>query len=77
MDNVIVYNLLNDAEYIFDACTVPEYAVAYAYCAEHNLMSAFYNAVHENTLTEFFTKYSLPFVRARHSVACGDWVAKQ
>ena len=69
------FNALTDQEVIFDDNTAAEYAVAYAYCEEHNLMSALFCHCHALTLPEFYK--TLPMMYGRRSVGCGDWMAKK
>ena len=67
------FSLLNDAEYRFDENTTPEWAVAYAYCAENNLSSALFASAQDKRFPEFFA--TLPVTRGRQSIAVGDWAA--
>jgi hypothetical protein len=67
------FNLANDQEYTFDDATTPEWAVAYGYCSEHNLMSALFASAQDGCLEEFFAK--LPTIRGKKSISCGDWAA--
>ena len=67
------FNLLNGAEYRFDESTTPEWAVAYAYCAENNLSSALFASARDGRFPEFFS--TLPAARGRQSIAVGDWAA--
>ena len=68
------FNALTDQEVIFDDRTSPEYAVAYAYCEENNLMSTLLYHCHALTLPEFYK--TLPMIYGKQSVGCGDWMAK-
>ena len=68
------FNALTGDEVHFDDNTVAEYAVAYAWCEEHNLMSALFYHCHALTLPEFYK--TLPMIYGKQSVGCGDWMAK-
>ena len=66
-----VFNLATGDEMSFDCKTTPMWAVAYAYCEEHNLMSGLFRSAQENTFRQFVKR--LPFTRGQNSLACGDW----
>lgn len=68
------FNIITDEEMHFDDATSAEYAVAYGYCEENNMMSEFFYHCHALTLPEFYKK--LPMTYGRMSTACGDWAAK-
>ena len=68
------FNILTDEEIHFDGRTSAEYAVAYAYCEENNLMSTLFSHCLSLTLQEFYK--TLPMIYGRQSVGCGDWAAK-
>lgn len=65
------FNLSTGAEVYFDEHTTPEWACAYGYCEENNLMSALFSAAQDLRFEEF--KATLPFTYGQRSVACGDW----
>lgn len=67
-------NMLNDTVLEFDEATTPEWAVAYAYCEEHNLASALFASAHEQRFGEFFA--TLPAVQNNNYVQCGDWASQ-
>lgn len=58
----------------FDQYTFPDYAVAYAYCEENNLMSWFFKHAQDGTMDEVYVK--LPFTRTKTIVACGDFATR-
>ena len=66
------FNALTDDEVHFDDNTAAEYAVAYAWSEEHNLMSALFHHCRAGILPAFYT--TLPMMYGRRSVACGDWL---
>ena len=68
------FNALTGDEVHFDDNTAAEYAVAYAWSEEHNLMSALFYHCHALTLPEFYK--TLPMIYGKQSVGCGDWMAK-
>ena len=68
-------NLITEVSLEFDEHTTPEWACAYGYCEENNLMSALFAACQDNT-TEAFYK-TLPFTYGKQTVACGDWAARR
>lgn len=68
------FNILTDEEIHFDDATTAEWAVAYGYCEENNLMSILFHHCHDKTLPQFYKK--LPMIYGRFSVGCGDWAAK-
>lgn len=67
------FNLVTDEVLYFndDALYGPEWAVAFGYCDEHNLLSTLFNHLHDDTFPEFFK--TLPVTRGKRSIACGDW----
>ena len=65
-------NALTGDDVHFDDNTAAEYAVAYAYCEENNLMSALFSHCRAGTLPAFYK--TLPMMYGRRSVACGDWL---
>jgi hypothetical protein len=67
------FHLTQNVEHIFDENTAPEWAVAYGYCEENNLMSALFAAAHGMRLLAFYK--TLPFTYGQKSIACGDWAA--
>jgi len=67
------FNLHTNQEIHFDASTTPEWAVAYGYCAENNLMSALFKSAQDKKFPEFLK--TLPTTRGQVSIACGDWAA--
>lgn len=80
MDNPVkVFALGDDFEMLFDAGTVPKYAVAYAHITEDRkeLTSAFFHAVHDKTLDEFYAKHNIVFTESGGSIACGNWAARK
>ena len=68
-----VFNLLTDETLHFDDDVKygPEWAVAYAWCEEHNYMSLLFSHFHDGTFAEFFK--TLPVTRGKQSIACGDF----
>lgn len=69
------FNALTDEEVHFDDRISAEYAVAYAYCAENNRMSALFYHCHALTLPDFYK--TLPMTYGKQSVCCGDWITKK
>ena len=67
------FNLTTNQEIHFDASTTPEWAVAYGYCEERNLMSALFKSAQDKKFPEFLE--TLPITRGQRSIACGEWVA--
>lgn len=67
------FNLMNDTEYTFDAHTTALWAACYAYCSEHDLMSALFSSAQNKTFEQFAK--TLPVIYGRHCVACGNYVA--
>ena len=51
-----------------------EWAVAYAYCENNNLMSWLFNNRWDNTLEKAYKE--LPMIYGKLTVACGDWACK-
>jgi len=66
-------NLSTGVEMTFDPNTVPDYAVAYGYCEEHNRMSWLFAHVHDNRMDEVYRH--LPMLHGEKTVSCGDWCA--
>ena len=48
------FSVITGEELHFDDKTAPEYATAYGYCEQHNLMSALFAAVHDKRFGMFF-----------------------
>lgn len=71
---ITAYNLATGEELIFDAATAPEWACAYGYCQEHNLMSWLFSMCHSKDMTRAYT--ALPFTFGKNSMACGDWAVR-
>ena len=67
------FNLIDHRELHFDDATAPEWAVAYAYCEDHNMLSWLFSACHSKDMARAYGV--LPFTRGKHSIACGDWAA--
>ena len=67
------FSVITGEELHFDDKTTPEYAAAYGYCEQHNLISALFAAVHDKRFGVFFE--SLNPTYGKHSVCVGDWVA--
>ena len=65
------FNLSNEQERFFDEHTTAEWACAYGYCEENNLLSALFSAAQDLRLPEFYK--TLPFIYGKRSVACGNW----
>lgn len=62
-------NLINNKSFHFDKNTTPEWAVAYAYCAEKNMISWLFQETQNNN--DIYQK--LPMIYGKKTVACGDW----
>ena len=73
--NVIAYDLNSNTEYHFDSQTAPIYAVAYAYCTNNNLSSAFFAACQDSRLEAFYRTLPITIGVKYGSIACGDWSA--
>ena len=74
----IAMNLATGEEMTFDRVTTPEYAVAYGYCQENNLLSWFFASVHDAAEQKRATplwREKLEFIYGQRSVACGNWAA--
>ena len=74
----IAMNLATGDKLIFDEGTTPEYAVAYGYCGEKNLMSWFFTSVQDAAKQKLATplwREKLNFTYGERTVACGDWAA--
>ena len=73
---IYVWNLASedlDQEYEFSDRVRPEWAVCYAYASENNLLSLLFSTRTMGTdLADVF-----PLVYGKHSVSCGDYVAKK
>lgn len=72
-DTMKAINLRTGATVEFDRNTTAAYAVAYGYCEENGLLSALFQACHNNGVAAFLE--TLPIVYGAASVGCGDWVA--
>lgn len=62
----------------FDALTAPEYAVAYGYYEERNMLSWFFDSVHDaaaNMQPVPTWMEQAPIIYGARSVSCGDWAA--
>lgn len=59
----------------FDEKTTPEWAVAYGYCEQNNLMSALFSAAQDMRLAEFFKTLPLTSFERKTGFGayCGDW----
>lgn len=64
-------NVLTDEEYSFDENTTPEWAVAYAYCAENNLLSWLFGMAQGLKAVEAYKAIGVRV--GRRTVGCGDW----
>ena len=73
---IYVWNLASedlDQEYEFSDGVRPEWAVCYAYASENNLLSLLFSTRTKRIdLDDVF-----PLVYGKHSIACGDYVAKR
>lgn len=70
---VKVFHALNNIELLFDPVVSPEYAVAYAYCADNNRLSELFSHLQDGRLPDILSR--LPMTKGKNSIACGDWMA--
>lgn len=77
-ETVKVYDLRTatpEPAFEFDHLTVPEYAVAYAYCEEMGKLSWLFGHVNANTV--HLALKELPVITTATIVACGDFAARR
>lgn len=72
-DTMKAMNLRTGAKVEFDRNTTATYAVAYGYCEDNGLLSALFQACHNNGVPAFLD--TLPMHYGAVSVGCGDWAA--
>ena len=71
---IIAYNFVTGEELTFDDATAPEWACAYGYCQEHNLISWLLTMCLSKDMARAYAE--LPFTFGTQSIACGDWAAR-
>ena len=70
---VKVINLQTLDEFTVQHIDTPKYAVAWAYCAEHGLLSWLLDHALENTLDDACAQ--LPMIEGLYTWGCGDYGA--